>query len=143
HVPRPSNSRNFGLAWFFLCLAFAAHIADEALTGFLPVYNATVRAARAEISWFPMPTFEYREWLFGLIGAVVICLLLTPAGFAPWPGFLQASCFSTALPILSLRFLVVPFPPFTFPAPLPASTLRLSSSRPRSISLRGSCTHVA
>ncbi len=80
-MPRPSNSRNFGLAWFFLCFAFAAHIADEALTGFLPVYNATVRAARAEISWFPMPTFEYREWLFGLIGAVAICLLLTPVAY--------------------------------------------------------------
>ena len=25
--------RNFGIAWLLLCLAFCAHVADEALTG--------------------------------------------------------------------------------------------------------------
>jgi len=39
----------------FLCLAFCTHVADEALTGFLPVYNATVLAMRSEYAWFPMP----------------------------------------------------------------------------------------
>jgi hypothetical protein len=32
----------FGIAWIALCLAFALHIIDEALTGFLSVYNPTV-----------------------------------------------------------------------------------------------------
>jgi len=72
---------NFGVAWFLLCLAFWAHVADEALTGFLPVYNATVLAMRTEYKWFPMPTFEFREWLIGLIFANAVLLLLTPFAF--------------------------------------------------------------
>src|SRR5712692_11037109 len=72
---------NFGLAWFLLCLAFCAHVADEALTGFLPVYNATVLAMRSEHKWYPVPTFGYREWLFGLIAVNVLLLFLTPLAY--------------------------------------------------------------
>lgn len=81
-----SPQPNFGLAWLLLCIAFCAHVADEALTGFLNVYNPTVLAVRAQLSWFPMPTFEYREWLIGLIIANLVLLLLTPFAFrnAPW-----------------------------------------------------------
>ena len=84
-VPAPSrppdSPGNFGLPWLLLCLAFCAHVADEALTGFLNVYNPTVIAMRAELSWFPMPTFEYREWLIGLIVANLILLALTPLAY--------------------------------------------------------------
>lgn len=73
--------RNFGIAWLLLCLAFCTHVADEALTGFLPVYNATVLAMRSQYKWFPMPTFEFREWLTGLIVANIVLLLLTPFAF--------------------------------------------------------------
>ena len=73
--------RNFGIAWLLLCLAFCTHVADEALTGFLPVYNATVLAMRRQSKWFPMPTFEFREWLTGLIVANVVLLLLTLFAF--------------------------------------------------------------
>lgn len=76
--PSPDN---FGPAWVLLCLAFCAHVADEALTGFLGVYNPTVTAMRARLSWFPMPTFEYREWLIGLILANLILLALTPFAY--------------------------------------------------------------
>lgn len=72
---------NFGLAWFLLCLAFCAHVADEALTGFLPLYNATVMAMRTQYKWYPMPTFGDREWLTGLIIANIVLLLLTPFAF--------------------------------------------------------------
>ena len=72
---------NFGLAWLLLCLAFCAHVADEALTGFLDVYNPTVVTMRARLSWFPMPTFEYRGWLIGLIIANLILLALTPLAY--------------------------------------------------------------
>jgi hypothetical protein len=72
---------NFGMAWFLLCLAFCAHVADEALTGFLPIYNATVLAMRSQYKWFPMPTFEFRDWLTGLIVANIVLLLLTPFAF--------------------------------------------------------------
>jgi len=33
---------------------------------------------RSEYAWFPMPTFEYRDWLIGLIVANAVFLLLTP-----------------------------------------------------------------
>jgi len=72
---------NFGLAWLLLCLAFCAHVADEALTGFLNVYNPTVIAMRERLSWFPMPAFAYREWLIGLILANFILLALTPFAY--------------------------------------------------------------
>src|SRR4029077_749398 len=72
---------NFGMAWLLLCLAFCAHVADEALTGFLPIYNATVLALRSQYKWFPMPTFGFREWLTGLIIANTVLLLLTPFAF--------------------------------------------------------------
>jgi hypothetical protein len=72
---------NLGLAWVLLCLAFCVHVADEALTGFLNVYNPTVTAMHARLSWFPMPTFEYREWLVGLILVNLVLLALTPFAY--------------------------------------------------------------
>ena len=72
---------NFGLAWVLLGLAFCVHVADEALTGFLNVYNPTVIAMRASLSWFPLPTFEYREWLVGLILVNLVLLALTPFAY--------------------------------------------------------------
>jgi hypothetical protein len=72
---------NFGVAWLLLCLAFCAHVADEALAGFLGIYNPTVLVMRTQYSWFPMPTFEFRQWLTGLIVANAIFLLLTPFAF--------------------------------------------------------------
>ncbi len=67
----------FARPWFALTGAFALHVLDEATTG-LNVYNPTVTAMRARWGWFPMPTFEFREWLVGLIAAVVLCFALTP-----------------------------------------------------------------
>jgi len=75
--PDPGHTGNFGLAWLFLCVAFCAHVADEALTGFLDVYNPTVLAVRAQHPWFTMPTFKFREWFIGLIVANAVFLLLT------------------------------------------------------------------
>src|SRR5438270_12215377 len=74
----PGSEGNFGRAWVFLCLAFCAHVADDALTGLLPIYDATVLAMRSQYKWFPMPTLGFREWLTGLIVAKRVFLLLTP-----------------------------------------------------------------
>ena len=68
----------FGRPWLALTIAFALHVLDEATTGFLNVYNPTVTAMRARFTWFPMPTFGFREWLVGLIAGVVLCFALTP-----------------------------------------------------------------
>jgi hypothetical protein len=76
----PARSR-LGVAWVALCVAFACHVLDEALTGFLLVYNPTVLALRERLGYWPMPTFEFREWLTGLIVAVLVFLALSPFAF--------------------------------------------------------------
>lgn len=78
--PMPA-SRQFGSAWVALCLAFALHVADEALTGFLSIYNPTVIALRQRYEWFPMPTFEFAGWLTGLVTAISILFALSPFAF--------------------------------------------------------------
>ena len=81
--PTVGDRGNFklGIAWVLLCLALAAHVTDEATTGFLAVYNPTVIALRARLGYWPMPTFEFRGWLTGLITAVLVLLALSPFVF--------------------------------------------------------------
>jgi len=78
--PEPSTFK-LGIAWVALCLALAIHVTDEASTGFLSVYNPTVLALRAKLGFWPTPTFEFREWLTGLIVADVVLLTLAPFVF--------------------------------------------------------------
>ena len=78
HEPKSPN-RSLARAWIMLCLALALHIFDEAATGFLRVYNPTVIALRQQLGWWPMPTFEFGEWLVGLIVACVALLALSGA----------------------------------------------------------------
>lgn len=72
-MERPRAAVGFGWPWFALTVAFALHVFDEATTGFLAVYNPTVIAMRARWGWFPMPTFQFREWLLGLLVGVAVC----------------------------------------------------------------------
>ena len=64
-----------------LCLALAVHVADEALTDFLSVYNPAVEAIRERLAWFPLPTYTFEGWLTGLIVGVTLLLLLSPFAF--------------------------------------------------------------
>lgn len=75
------STPRLGWAWLALCCALALHVTDEALTGFLSVYNPTVLALRARLGWWPMPTFQFREWLVGLIVFVCVIFLLAPLFF--------------------------------------------------------------
>jgi hypothetical protein len=70
-------NRSLSYAWILLCLGLGLHVFDEATTGFLGVYNPTVIALRERLGWWPMPTFEFGEWLTGLILACVVLLGLT------------------------------------------------------------------
>src|SRR5207247_3980216 len=54
---------HFGLAWLALGVAFAIHVADEALTDFLSAYNPAVRSIQARFPFLPLPTFTLRGWL--------------------------------------------------------------------------------
>jgi hypothetical protein len=69
--------RQWGLAWVSLCLAFAAHVVDEALTDFLSVWNPFVESVHARFSWAPLPTFEFGVWLGVLIAGVIVLLFLS------------------------------------------------------------------
>jgi hypothetical protein len=95
------RTNNFGLAWVLLCLAFCAHVADEALTGFLDVYNPTVTAMRNRLSWFPMPTFAYRDWLIGLIMANLFLLVLAPLAYRNARGLRPLAYFYAGVMLLN------------------------------------------
>ncbi len=68
----------FGRAWLALAAALAIHVADEALTNFLAVYNPTVLKIRARFPWIPLPTFSFRVWIVGLAAAVALMFSLSP-----------------------------------------------------------------
>jgi hypothetical protein len=75
------GSRRFGIAWVALTLSLAAHVVDEAATGFLAVYNPIVESLRLRLGWFPMPVFTFPVWLGGLCAAVIALLALSPLAF--------------------------------------------------------------
>jgi len=71
----------FGRAWLTLAAALALHVTDEALTGFLAVYNPTVLALRGRFPWLLLPTFSFGVWLAGLVAGIALLFLLSPAAF--------------------------------------------------------------
>lgn len=75
-----SNHR-VGMAWILICVAIALHVADEAINGFLNIYNPTVLALREELGWWPMPTFTFDMWLAALVTGIGILAALTPFAF--------------------------------------------------------------
>lgn len=79
HERRSSSA--LGLSWLLMWAALAVHVADEAVTGFLSVYNPTVLALRARLGFWPMPTFEFRQWLAGLVVGILLLALCTPFAF--------------------------------------------------------------
>lgn len=73
-------------AWLVLVAALALHVIDEALTGFLDFYNPLVLAIRSRVWWFPMPTFTFGVWIFGLAALVLVLAVLAPAVRRGAPG---------------------------------------------------------
>ena len=70
-----------GRAWICLALALAVHVMDEAMTGFLSVYNPTVQSLRARFGFWPMPTLEFGDWIGGQFAGVIVLLALSPVVF--------------------------------------------------------------
>ena len=124
-TPASAAVDNFGFAWVLLCLAFCVHVADEALTGFLGVYNPTVIAMRTRLGWFPMPTFEYREWLVGLILVNLVLLALSPFAFRNARGLRPLAYFFAGVMLLNgmghtiFSVLGQTVPSVRFPPPAP------------------------
>jgi hypothetical protein len=81
-----AETHRLGAAWVMMWIALAVHVTDETLTGFLPVYNATVLALRAQLGFWPMPAFEFKVWLAGLSLGILVLALLSPFAFrnASW-----------------------------------------------------------
>lgn len=73
-----NRTRQWGNAWVALAIAIALHVADEATTGFLPLYNSIVRSLRDDYPWVPLPTFTFPMWLGGLVVGVILLLGLSP-----------------------------------------------------------------
>jgi len=69
------------MAWVFLTLAISVHVIDEALTGFLPLYNAIVESWRESNQWVPLPTFSFSVWITGLVLVVSALFGLSPFVF--------------------------------------------------------------
>jgi hypothetical protein len=73
--------RNWGIAWIGLAGALGLHVTDEALTGFLPLYNNIVGSIRDEYPWIPLPQFTFPMWFAGLVLGIVLLFVLSPLVF--------------------------------------------------------------
>ena len=73
--------RRLGIAWIAIWASLALHVADEAVTGFLSVYNPTVTALRERFGFWPMPNFTFETWLTGLAVGILVLAALTPFAF--------------------------------------------------------------
>jgi hypothetical protein len=95
------NRFHHGFAWISLCITLAIHVTDEALTDFLSVYNPAVAAIRENLPQLPLPTFQFENWLAGLILAIIILLLLSPFVFKGAKWMIPVSYFFGGLMILN------------------------------------------
>jgi len=78
----PMNSLNasekialhWGISWITLCLAFAAHVYDEAIHNFLSFYNPIAASIRGAFSLLPLPIFNFKTWIMLLTLAILVLL---------------------------------------------------------------------
>ena|SRR5437868_5166 len=131
------SNRKLGMAWVLLCLSMAVHVTDEALTGFLSVYNPTVVGLRDKLGFWPMPTFGFRAWLTGLILGFLILLALSPLVFRgsrwmrPFFYFFAIVMLANGLGHTAGTILGHTLPGIRFPRPMPgfySSPLILAAS---------------
>jgi hypothetical protein len=115
-----------GWAWISFCTALALHITDEALTGFLDVWNPTMAALHARWPWMFLLHFRFETWLGGMI-AVIVVLYLCSGVFFHGGGVLRGPAYVVALPIgignglvhIVATVLGHTFPEVTFSRPAP------------------------
>jgi len=75
----PSN-RRFGFAWLAFAASLALHVADEATHDFLSVYSRNAVALRERLH-LPVPIFNFRQWIIGLIAGILLLFCLSPFAF--------------------------------------------------------------
>lgn len=82
--------RAHAFAWLVLSVHIGAHVAEEALTGFLDVWNPVLASLRQRYG-LPLPDVTYGEWLTILIIAVVGLIGVTPLVARGLHGLVPAS----------------------------------------------------
>ena len=85
---RVSEQRNFGRPWLALCVILAVHVADEALTDFLSMYNPAVTRLNDDLGFTLLPIFTFPVWIGLLVFAVVGLCALTPLAYKAQWGFI-------------------------------------------------------
>lgn len=114
-----------GRAWLLLCAALTLHVVDEAVTGFLAVYNPTVVEIRARLPLFPIEPFSFSTWLAGLVVTIALLFCLSPLAFAnarwfrPLAWFLAVLMMLNALGHTAGTIAGRTFANITFPRPMP------------------------
>ena len=73
----PQARRAQAAAWLYLCLHLAAHSAEEALNGFVDVWNPVLLRLRTATG-IPLPQFVFHEWLTWLAAGVIALTAMTP-----------------------------------------------------------------
>jgi protein-S-isoprenylcysteine O-methyltransferase Ste14 len=77
-------------AWLYLCAHLAAHCVEEALNGFLEVWNPFLASVRARTG-LPLPHFTFDGWLTALVIGIVALTAMTPLVARGVRGFRVAS----------------------------------------------------
>jgi len=95
------KQKKWGLYWLLLVTALAVHVVDEALTGFLPLWNQLAGQARSNFTWLPLPVFTFRGWLGGLVTGVLLLLAISPMLFQGRTGLRPLAYFFSVLMILN------------------------------------------
>lgn len=114
----------WAVAWVTLAAALGLHVVDEALSGFLPRYNALVLSLRESYAWFPFPTFTFPVWLGGLVLLVVVLFALTPlvmrghVWLRYFSYFLGVLMTANAIAHVTASFLIRDFAPGVYSSPL-------------------------
>ena len=72
-----AGRRARALAWLYVCLHLAAHGVEEALTGFVDVWNPVLLTMQAATG-IPLPQLVFDEWLTTLAVVVIALTAMTP-----------------------------------------------------------------
>jgi protein-S-isoprenylcysteine O-methyltransferase Ste14 len=110
-------------AWLYLCALLAAHCVEEAVNGFLDVWNPFLATVRARAG-LPLPHFTFDGWLTALVIGIVVLTAMAPLVARGVRGFRVASYVFAGLMIangvnhLASRLYLGQFLPGQFTSPL-------------------------
>lgn len=75
------SSNGIGRPWLALCFSLTAHVAEEAFTGFLPVYGDATRAVSELFPYFPSPSLVLAVSMWLSVAFVATLTGLSPFAY--------------------------------------------------------------